>query len=395
MYIFQWSCFWTFVFLSILFAILFHLPAIRDENNQITLNQYHKTIQTTTEKEIPFSVMSFNVRLDGLEKDANNHFTKRVFRLAKVFEDWDPLIAGLQEPFSGQVMHMLRELPPKYKPIGYRRAGFTHEYQSMGHPTRQNDYQTAILYNSEALEPVYEDHVWLSETPRIEGSKHPTSRGKRTLTFARFQLNPEYFNSTALPATHVLAFNTHLDVWGENARQFQAEKVLFWIKETQKQFPDDPVFLFGDFNSVPGHKSHEILTEYLADSWDTCQASKQCATNEIAITYHHWLGTFVNTYPMRIAQYLLHILHGSGLVVVMDGFNWNQLRNISVSACASILQAFPTSLHRLHVDWILFNNPLSLRTSVAPKLVVVADVRNNDFSSDHFPLVALFSFRPI
>jgi hypothetical protein len=54
-----------------------------------------------------------------------------------------------------------------------------------------------------------------------------------------------------------------------------------------------------------------------------------------------------------------------------------------------IFESMPSSLSHLHVDWILYKAPDS--ATIRPKLVVVADVKDSEFSSDHFPIVGLFN----
>jgi hypothetical protein len=46
------------------------------------------------------SISSFNIRLDGLERNPENHFTKRIFRLQDTMERWKADSVGVQEPFG-------------------------------------------------------------------------------------------------------------------------------------------------------------------------------------------------------------------------------------------------------------------------------------------------------
>lgn len=414
-----------FIGLTII-LVAFKLP-LHDPSESDQLNRQYKEISAFIRSKgiedtngsygasIPFPVMSFNVRLDGLEADPDNKFLKRLPRLANVFKTWQPLLSGLQEPFNGQIMDLQRELErnnASYSVIGYKRPGYSHEYASIGHPSRMHDYRTAILYDNEALELVFEDHVWLSDSPRVVESKYSKSRGIRTLTFGRFKVKPSYYNkdhSNVDDDIHVLAFNTHLDVWNEEARRFQARKTLEWIERIKAQYPNDPVFLFGDFNSAPGHQSHQILTSKLDDTWDTCKrlGATECVTNSYANSYHHWMGPFLNTYGARVIQYILQTLHGGGCFVIMDAINWRSsvsaLGNISIS---SIREGLPSSLNRLHVDWILFDQPAASaslpssdpqssvnHTRVDPKFIAVVETSATNFSSDHYPIAALFELK--
>lgn len=53
----------------------------------------------------------------------------------------------------------------------------------------------------------------------------------------------------------------------------------------------------------------------------------------------------------------------------------------------------PSSLSRLHVDWILVK-PAVQEQALSPEAVVVAEIRDRDYSSDHFPVLAVFKLSP-
>jgi len=311
---------------------------------------------------------------------------------------WSPTIIGMQEPFNGQLMHLMRHAPSKYKAVGFKRKDCTHSYNDMGRPERKNDYQTAILYDSDKLELVHEDHVWLSKTPRVQNSKDWGSIGIRTVTMARLKVK-EFINQTG--TLHILAFNTHLDVWSELARRKQAEVLLDTISNYSRLYPKDIVFLTGDFNSIPGHQSYHILTSKLRDSWNDCKDNQEeCISNDFASTYHHWLGTLVNTYGARIFQSLALILHGSGaLVINKQNILTSTLYSLYHTTWSDLKLGLPAAWNRYHVDWILYQNSSNAfnsddgnhsKFSILPRLVTVAEVRSTNFSSDHFPVVALF-----
>ena len=154
------------------------------------------------------SVVSFNIRLDAEESNPDNHFTKRVSRLARFFNTVRPTLAGLQEPFSGQLLHLESELTPgvfgvvgRYRRLsehsgaGTKRKNVEEQEKEIeeevdrAHPSRMSDFQTAILYDKTRLTLAESDHFWLSETPRVEQSRSWGSVGSRTVTIAAFRRN--------------------------------------------------------------------------------------------------------------------------------------------------------------------------------------------------------------
>ena len=124
-------------------------------------------------------VMTYNIRIDMEERDANNHYTKRVGRLSSFIGRMEPWLIGLQEPSSGQLLHLQSGLASHWRAVGYEGNG--HKDIDRADPRRFNDYQTGILYDSRHLELVESDHIWLSERPRSPGSKSWDSVGVRTV----------------------------------------------------------------------------------------------------------------------------------------------------------------------------------------------------------------------
>jgi hypothetical protein len=65
---------------------------------------------------------------------------------AKFFAASDPWLVGLQEPSSGQLMHLESLLPPHYTAVGDTANG--HGMLDRADARRADDFQTAILYDS-------------------------------------------------------------------------------------------------------------------------------------------------------------------------------------------------------------------------------------------------------
>lgn len=332
-----------------------------------------------------FSVMSFNIRLDGHECDPNNHFIKRISRLNTTISSFRPTFLGLQEPFSGQLLHLQSYLPSHYQDaIGYKRVNGHHD---LTHASRQNDYQVAILYDTARAVLLEQDYLWLSKTPRAENTKDWESFGARTLNIARFALKDT--------GVEVIIFNTHIDVKSETARRKQAEIINSNIKLWKSRYPDSIIVLTGDFNSCPGQQAYTLLTRNLTDTWMQCKSSRNCISNDVSSSFHGWLGSKVNTYVFRFIQYVVFTVHGMGfnLPLHVPASFTDLVKLITDSSVYkyeySISEALPSSLWRFHVDWILYDSTGS-SAKVEPKAIWVADVRDGNFSSDHFPLYALF-----
>lgn len=360
---------------------------------------------------IRLPVVSFNIRYDGKERDENNHFRHRAQRIARFVNETEPWLVGTQEALASQVLHLQGEdFLPKYKFIGYTGGG--HDALPAEHPARHYDWSTGILYDPSRLELVESDHVWLSETPQVEDSKSWGSGSPRTLTIAAFRFRRQGGDEKHRQRqADLIHFNTHLDVWSAAARHGQARAMLMHILAWREKYPGAALVATGDFNSANGQEPHRILSKVLHDAWDTCLVDQErgaCEVQPFAATFHGWRGTMVDRWAARPLLYILLAMHSSGMMLPRNtkapeslrewraaaGVLWQQLSDFGWlggggSAAADV---WPASFTRIHVDWILFGQGRRSDRNVQlqPRAAYVGDVRDKDFSSDHFPVVTLF-----
>eukprot|EP00026_Physarum_polycephalum_P009887 Phypoly_transcript_10024.p1 GENE.Phypoly_transcript_10024~~Phypoly_transcript_10024.p1 ORF type:complete len:397 (+),score=41.02 Phypoly_transcript_10024:116-1306(+) len=385
------------VVLSVIVGLGLQYPRYTQQDADDTYAQYKNLLDemsATSSRVVPFPVMTFNMRHDILEHDLRNNFTNRIDRIDSLIRTWKPLIIGLQEPFKSQIARLKKKLPKHYKPIGHGKLPSveqsTREDEALDITNpRKNDYSTAILYNSEVLSLEETDYVWLSTTPTKEDSVDWNSYRPRTLNIARFR------HKNGKSGQDIIAFNTHLDRWGEWARREQAKVVKATIEEWEKKYPEAAFLLFGDFNTAPGQDPHKTLTSIMEDSWIWCKEfNAACVSNNFSSSFHGWYGSVVNSWIFRAIQVVTFTVHGMGVSPP------SKHRTISEIAHDFMYNAYPLKeaiphfpFDRLHVDWILFKNTKSANWFFPPSFVSVVDVRSSNFSSDHFPIVALFSLR--
>ncbi|CAF4342848.1 unnamed protein product, partial [Adineta steineri] len=170
----------SLIIIAVLIGFLFIFPRYTEEDDLAILKKYQSI------KEGLLSVMTFNIRFDGPERDPNNHFTKRIFRLTETIKKWEPSILSVQEPFADQLRQWHSHLPKHYQYIGYQPDDAD---SNLVHPLSHMYFQVAILYNNHVLTLLEQDYIWLSKSPRIVGSKDWDSHGARTLNIARFKFN--------------------------------------------------------------------------------------------------------------------------------------------------------------------------------------------------------------
>ena len=375
------------LFLSVLLGFLFHFPRYSEAEDAETTKAFERVRLSLGLHALP--VMTYNIRIDMEETDANNHYTKRVGRLASFISRMEPWLIGLQEPSSGQLLHLQAGLARHWKAVGYEGNG--HKDMDRADPRRFNDYQTGILYDSRHLELIESDHLWLSKSPRTPNTKSWDSVGVRTVTIAAFRMKKD---ASPIDIVHL---NSHLDVWGSEARLQQAKLLLQFGQEWSKRHLNASILLTGDFNTANSHAPHRVLLEAgYTDSWEVCESlDKNCMSHDFAATFHGWLGSCINSYALRAFQFVLQTIHACG--VDFPKAVPGSIRDIGRAAMKIMKQLdlrklrrnFPSSLSRLHVDWILVKQNLQGQTLI-PEAVIVAEVRDRDFSSDHFPVLAVF-----
>lgn len=311
-------------------------------------------------------VMSFNIRLDCLESDDRNHFLRRLPRIARLFQRAAPWTVGMQEAFSGQLTHTLSVLDPKYKAVTYRRPP--------GQPVHDSDAKVAIVYDSTRLQLMEQDYLWLSETPKVEGTDFPHDDSSmrfdpRCLNIARFRINQSggggAEHTDAVEPLELIHFNTHLSVFSESSRRRGSALAASVVREWRARYPRALFVFTGDFNTAPGQSAHRTLTGpgMLADSFSECAATGDCATSSVANSFHGWRGTQPNGYLFRAAQVVLFTLYGAGLKIPTHMPHtprevWAALKQLWADLSAPrfpLREALPLwPFDRFHVDWILY-----------------------------------------
>ncbi|WP_191295710.1 endonuclease/exonuclease/phosphatase family protein [Lentzea cavernae] len=186
------------------------------------------------------SVMSLNLRFASTV-EPNSWPTRRPV-MAEFLRQELPALIGTQEGLYGQISDVAHDLPDQYDWIGVGRHGGSH------------DEFMAIFFDTRRLQPLEFDHEWLSDTPKLVGSRSWGNNVIRMVTWVRF--------ADRETGKQFVAVNTHFDHESANARLRSAEVVRDRLHAQQL-----PVVLTGDFNDVPGSPPYTVLTAELTDTW--------------------------------------------------------------------------------------------------------------------------------
>ena len=190
-----------------------------------------------SDKQSPFSVMSFNIRMDTPSDSANSwqHRKNNVYQFISYYQ---PDLIGMQEVLPNQLNDLKANLP-QYSFLGAGRDD-----------GKEAGEHCSILYNPERFELVDYGNFSISEQPDTYGVKGWDAACNRITTWAILE---DKGNGKRLAY-----FNLHLDHVGTTARREGTRLVL---KKAQELAQGLPVVITGDFNCTPDDEPSQILEE--------------------------------------------------------------------------------------------------------------------------------------
>ena len=172
------------------------------------------------------NLMTYNVRLNVASDGDNAWPVRKAFFLNQI-RFYSPDIFGTQEGLPGQVNDIDEGLPG-YTFIGQGREG------------GEKGEHVAMFYKKDRFNLLVHHTFWLSDTPD-KVSLGWDAAYLRICTYGHFQDKET--------KTKFWVFNTHLDNEGAKARLEAIKLILHKISQIDTD--QEPVFLMGDFNSLP------------------------------------------------------------------------------------------------------------------------------------------------
>ncbi|MDP5062448.1 MAG: endonuclease/exonuclease/phosphatase family protein [Maribacter sp.] len=186
-------------------------------------------------------VVTYNIKYDNVNDTVNN-WNNRKAAMVSLLQHYNPGIIGLQEVLHHQLSYLDEQLTD-YKYIGVGRDD----------GKKKGEY-SPILFNTKKYKLLQSETFWLSETPH-EISVGWDAAMERIFTYGLFKdLNT---------GKHFLAFNTHFDHMGTEAREKSAELIVSKIHEINEN--KLPVVLMGDLNLSPHEGPIQYLQNALSD----------------------------------------------------------------------------------------------------------------------------------
>ena len=202
--------------------------------------------------------VTFNIRCD-FGQDGENCFCYRKPLILAAIAREQPDVICFQEVLP-HVAAWLKETLTGYTVIGCGRSAVL------------DDEQMTVAFRSDRYNLMQMDTFWLSETPRVPGSKYPDqSVCPRTCTMA---LLAEAETGRAFRVA-----NVHLDHVGAEARRLGLAQVLRQVAEAEL-FPDAPAVVAGDFNVEPAGDALKAFDEF---------PGYVNATEGVGVTFHGYM----------------------------------------------------------------------------------------------------------
>jgi len=199
------------------------------------------------------SVMSFNLRYANTA-DGDNAWTHRKDDVLALLDGYQPDVLGVQEATPVQMQELQDGLP------GYANLGVGRDADNQGE-------FSAIFYAKDKLQLLEGDTFWLSETPDVP-SKGWDAALNRICTWGKFRVQAS--------GREFLAFNTHFDHVGVEARQQAARLILQKIEELNPQRL--PVVLSGDFNLTENEAPIGLISAAMQDGFYHARGGHQGPT---------------------------------------------------------------------------------------------------------------------
>lgn len=210
------------------------------------------------------TVMTFNVAAPWGSFLTNTLTDMRAKDAAEVIAEVLPDSFGTQEMNSVWETRLAGFLPC-YDSYGVERGGDDSKVKSE---------KNTIFWLKDKYTAVDQGTFWLSETPETE-SRYSGAGCNRVCTWVLLENHES--------GVRYLHMNTHLDNASDEARDYGAQVIVQYLAALEEKYPDVPVILTGDFNTVADSLPYNTVTG--AGFTDLYRAADE---GENVRSYHDW-----------------------------------------------------------------------------------------------------------
>jgi endonuclease/exonuclease/phosphatase family metal-dependent hydrolase len=245
----------------------------------------------------PVKVMSYNIRLDT-ESDGVNQWKNRTGKVYDLIKKNNPDLLGVQEAMHNQMMDLKDNL------TGYDFVGVGRD------DGKEKGEYSAIFYKKDKYEVLKQNTFWLSETPKVPGSKSWDAAITRVVTFALLK--------DKTTGKSFIYSNTHFDHVGKEARKQSASIIKIYLSgfvagsTFDKIEKEIPIIVSGDFNSEPTDAPYLTMID-----GEHLKLQDSRPADNLTGTF---CGFEVNKIECRTIDYIFHSTHwiASNYKVIQD-----------------------------------------------------------------------------
>lgn len=209
-------------------------------------------------------VFTFNLRTDVACDGRNAFFAERSAYVAKEFPKYEADIIGFQETKPSMRRWVVEHFPD------YTVCG-------LGRDAHLEGESNVIAFRKDRFDLISLDMFWLSDTPRVPGSRFSTDQSNcpRICTCAALRCR-----ENGMVFRH---YNTHLDHVGHIA-QAQGISLVLNRMAADYQMWHMPVILTGDFNATP-----ESVVYTSVNGFSGCGDPLVDVSADVGFTFHSYM----------------------------------------------------------------------------------------------------------
>ncbi|MBE6726622.1 MAG: endonuclease/exonuclease/phosphatase family protein [Ruminococcaceae bacterium] len=218
-------------------------------------------------------VFSFNIWTDNCQGTGPRRFSSRSKLILDEFLPYEPDLIGFQETQPPQRQWLIDNF------TDFEVCGIGRDRDLLGE-------SNVVLYRKSRFDLVFLETFWLSDTPRIPGSRFSTDQSDC----------PRICTCTTLREREsgkcLRHYNTHLDHVGAFA---QAQGISLILNRIASDYAENPlpIVLTGDFNVTPDSLVYKSVVTF-----GGCGAPLADATADVGGTYHgfkkDWPGSKID-----------------------------------------------------------------------------------------------------
>lgn len=217
-------------------------------------------------REPAIRVMSFNIRF-GAADDGKNGWEHRRYLVLETIQMFGPDLLGAQEALGFQAEFLRKN----FEGYGFHGVG-RDDGKAKGE-------MVPVFYRLDRFELLDAGHFWLSETPKLAGSRGWDASLPRMVSWVILR------DRKGRGRRFVFA-NTHFDHRGSRARLESAKLIGRWAESVEM-----PIILAGDFNAGEGSAPYNVLARanglaVFVDSYRAVHSEKSPREG----TFSGWIG---------------------------------------------------------------------------------------------------------